>query len=338
MTIPGQLGKYQLITRLGGGNFGEVFLAHDRALASNTAIKIIEVTNTTDIPSLLKEAQILDKCRHKHIVEINEANVFTNQPDHFLVYDLEYLPEGSIETELSNRWMSFKESTTRISQVLSGLQHAHDLGFLHRDIKPGNILISGQSSKLSDFGLATLNSLCTPGMACYHPHCPPEFYPSHTPSASGDIFAMGMTYFRMVNNYSNWRPLLSAISDLTSAVEKGRVIHLVGHQSYVPSKLRRIVNRACHSDPTRRFQKAIDFKNELDALRFEIDWTRNSIGHWTGRSQTDEYALDVVSHGKTYNLEYRKNGRRITANCATHPTAQSAFDSIHKIVSETSLA
>lgn len=115
MTTPSTIGKYVLQKRLGGGHFGEVFLAHDRALACNKAIKLVQIADTSEIMQKLGEAQILDKCRHKHIVQINEANVFNVGGDKILVLDLEYLPEGSLESEMQNRWISAKEACSRIA-------------------------------------------------------------------------------------------------------------------------------------------------------------------------------------------------------------------------------
>lgn len=155
MSAPASIDKYQLIKPLGSGHFGQVFHAFDRALMTEKAIKVLKVTDPTQFLQHLEEAQILRACTHKHIVTINEANIFPVNGEQRVVLDLEYIPEGSLEGAMEARWVSAKEAITYIRGTLSGLEHAHAQGILHRDIKPGNILLAPNAAKLSDFGLAT---------------------------------------------------------------------------------------------------------------------------------------------------------------------------------------
>ena len=335
MTLPSQIDKYRLIKRLGGESFSEVYLSHDQALASNTAIKLIKIDNPSDIPSLIQEAQILYECRHKHVVEIREANAFHVGADYYLVFGLEYLPEGSIEGEMKTRWMSVKESCIRVSHVLSGLQYAHSKNYLHRDIKPGNILIDGNSSKLSDFGLASMKSLYTACTMSYHPHCPPEYFLMQTPTVLFDIFAIGVTLFRIANNYSNWRAQIAILANLEDILKKGALIQKIGYQKFIPRKLKRIINRACRTDPSKRYQDAMSFKNDLDSLRFYIDWVRLSVGNWQGTQDSDSYELKIIPVRNQFNVEFKKNMRCVKSRCSDHSTFDSANEKVETIISET---
>jgi serine/threonine-protein kinase len=337
MNIPAQIDKYTLIKRLGGGSFGEVYLAHDQAIAANTAIKLVKIDNPSNISSLLQEAQILYQCKHKHVVEIREANVFPVGSDHFLILGLEYLPEGSIESEMKIRWISIKEAATRISHVLSGLQYAHSQNYLHRDIKPGNILVDGSSSKLSDFGLASIISACSASMLSYTYHTPPEHFTGESPNISFDIYAMGLTLFRIMNNYSNWRTQITAFTDLDMLLRKGSLINKIGYQRFIPQKVKRIINKACNFDHTKRYEDALSFKSDLDALRAQIDWFMHSVGNWRGTCTSSTYELNVIPLRKRFAVVFCKNGRRMKEYCSEHLTFKDANEKAEMVISETVL-
>ena len=135
----GVIGKYELIRHLGNGVFGEVYLAHDRALDAVKALKILNAPNAHEVKNKLEEAQILHKCRHKNIVHVNEANVYEINSIPHIVIDMEYLPLGSFENAISNGSISIHTSIRFIIDSLFALEHAHINGVLHRDIKPDNI-------------------------------------------------------------------------------------------------------------------------------------------------------------------------------------------------------
>ncbi len=190
---PTAIDKYQIITSLGAGNFGQVYHVYDRALGAEKAIKVLMASNPGNFMQSLEEAQILNRCQHKHIVTINEANIFAVNGTDRVILDLEYVAEGSLELALSNRWVSAKESVSYIRGALLGLEHAHSQGFLHRDVKPANILLAPNAPKLSDFGLATDAGAALVGSAKgYRPHLPPEFYVNSLTTEITDVFAVGI--------------------------------------------------------------------------------------------------------------------------------------------------
>lgn len=149
------INKYEILDHLGSGNFGDVYQVHDVALDTTKAIKILGIADPRNMKEIY-EAQILQRCRHENCVHINEANVFNVSGEHKLIIDMEYLPEGSLEKRMQEGFVSPQVAIRHISHVLYGLGNAHHNGVLHRDVKPANILLSGNVSKLSDFGLATL--------------------------------------------------------------------------------------------------------------------------------------------------------------------------------------
>lgn len=336
MTHPSTIDKYQIIRPLGGGHFGQVYHAFDRALRADKAIKILKTTDPKTFLASLKEAQILNLCKHKHIVSINEANIFKVNNDQRVILDLEYIPEGSLESALSSRWVSVRDAVSYIRGALVGLEHAHVQGFLHRDIKPGNILLAPNASKLSDFGLAT-----QPGPAAYGSgqgyitHLPREYFIDRKTSARTDIFAAGITLFRAVSNIADWKSVLTALPNARSLVENGNLISTLGFHAYIPDSVRRIIRKACNADPNCRYQSASDFRQQLDRLRFAIDWVRLSDCEWRGTSDSGIHSVKVEASKRT--LTVKKNNRRVTSECGVHSTLSQALDGMHTYVANTTL-
>lgn len=337
MSAPTSIDKYQLIKPLGSGNFGQVFHAFDRALMTEKAIKVLKVTDPTQFLQHLEEAQILRACTHKHIVTINEANVFPVGGEQRVVLDLEYIPEGSLEGAMEARWISVREAVTYIRGTLSGLEHAHAQGILHRDIKPGNILLAPNAAKLSDFGLATSIDPGQAGSAKgYVTHLAPEYVAHRQTTQQTDVFAMGVTLFRAVCNLADWRAITNAIPKKIEHIEKGTLIKKIGYPDFVPAALRRIINKACAADPAKRFSTATEFGQRLDGLRFSIDWLQDSDFEWSGSDGKYQYeaTVDPQSNG----LTIKKNNRRIRERCQHHDSLDEAVLALHEHIAATVLA
>jgi eukaryotic-like serine/threonine-protein kinase len=335
---PTAIDKYQVISPLGAGNFGQVFHVFDRALGTEKAIKVLLATDPSKFMQNLQEAQILNKCQHKHIVTVNEANIFLVNGCRRVVLDLEYIAEGSLEAALASRWVSVRESVSYIRGALHGLEHAHAQGFLHRDVKPGNILLSPMTPKLSDFGLATDAGLSLIGSARgYRPHLPPEYYGSRSTTEQTDVFAVGVTLFRALSNIEDWKAVISAVPNLPQHLEAGTLVQHLGFEDFIPESLRRIVRKACHPDPSKRFPSAHALGQRLDALRFNVDWIRLADNEWRGYCGGAELHHCVADLTK-YEVTVSVNGRRVRAQCQRHASLAAAIARMDGYVATTTLA
>ena len=152
---PTKIGRYTILRRLGKGGFGEVFLAFDDELERPVAIKVPRperVSRPEDIEAYLNEARIVANLDHPHIVPVHDVG----RTDDGLCFVVSKFIEGSdLAKRIKESRPGFHESAALVATVAEALHYAHTRGLVHRDIKPGNILIDASGNAfLADFGLA----------------------------------------------------------------------------------------------------------------------------------------------------------------------------------------
>ncbi|VDN46705.1 conserved protein of unknown function [Petrocella atlantisensis] len=327
------IGKYQIINRIGGGNFGNVYYVYDRALQVNKAIKVIDSGDAQTLLKQLDEAAILYKCKNKYIVEVNEANIMSINGNNTVVIDMEYLPDGSLEDQLIRSHFSLIDAVKYTCDVLSGLECAHVKGIIHRDVKPANILLQGKSAKLSDFGLAIeLNEGEFASGKGYISHLAPECFPENgnpITNISTDIFATGMTLFRLVNNIDDWRACIESIPNGKVHAINGVLLKKIGYQKYVPTKLRRVIFKACNPDPNKRFMNVVEFRQALEKLNPQIYWYKQNEVQWTGLEKGSGKKLELcVDKKKCYLKRNNRKDNRYTYEYSSAEDIESYFDGI----------
>src|SRR5216683_3686402 len=155
-----QLGNYRLLHLIAAGGFAEVYLGAHVHLNTYAAIKVLHThLDSGDLDEFRKEARIVARLRHPHIVSIHDFDVKDGTP--FLVMD--YAPNGTLrQRHPKGTLVSPATILPYVKQVGEALQYAHDERLIHRDIKPENMLI-GERDRilLSDFGIATVISVHT---------------------------------------------------------------------------------------------------------------------------------------------------------------------------------
>lgn len=334
-----RIDKYGIIHLLGEGHFGKVYCAIDVALNQKKAIKVLNVDQPDDFVEKLKEAEILNKCRHKHIVTINEANIFLVEDKAKVIIDMELISGGSLESIMQRKFISLKEARTIFIDILFGLGHAHKNNILHRDIKPANIMIADNCAKLSDFGLATIvgSEECEPDFG-YVSHFAPESMTAGESSILTDIYAAGITLFRVINNLNNWKEIICNLDDLFVLLSKGSLISKIGYFKYVPSKLKRIINKATNKDSRNRYQSADEFRIALEKLTPCIDWVPKSDLLWEGIDKNNViHSIEITAKSKVFSLEVKKNRRKVTNDCSEFSTMEEAQEAMEDYISETTL-
>ena len=150
-----QLGRYQILDRIGRGGMATVFRAHDPELDRYVAVKVLPSYQSDDptfVSRFRQEAQAVAKLSEPSIIQVHDFG----EDKGFNYIVMEYLTGGTLHERLGNAWQ-ISDVLAVIRPIANGLDYAHSEGVIHRDIKPPNILIDSEGRpKLSDFGLALL--------------------------------------------------------------------------------------------------------------------------------------------------------------------------------------
>ncbi len=332
------IGKYTTIGFIGGGNFGKVFRAKDNLLNAERAIKLISVKNPQEFIDAINEAQILDKCRHRNIVDIKEIDVYqiNNQPVPCIA--MEYLPKGSAQSFLEKNFVTVKKAINVITDVLFGLEHAHNEDVYHRDIKPGNILFSNTSSaKLSDFGLAYGLANQPFSFAGYNSHLPPEVLEGTVQDNLSDLYSLGITFFRLINNMNTINVPYANDTDWLTALKKEKFPKRE-FQPHIPKQLLRVIKRSMKPDRNDRFQNCLEFRQAIQGIPLAINWKFVSNSSWKGILKGEKYKLTLNKKRTGYVINFTKNNRKNSKFCRSQikdkAIAQKEF---FKIIKETTI-
>jgi serine/threonine protein kinase len=332
------VGKYKCKRLIGQGNFGAVYEAIDRALQCPRAIKLIQSRDPNKLIEELKEARLLEICKHKHVVEVKDADIYTVNSKKIVVISTELLQSGSAQDLLLSGFVSLQKSIQILCDSLFGLEHLHNNGVLHCDIKPGNILLTKMGrAKLSDFGLAISLKQGQSPLCVYTLHMAPENNKGLQGSILADIYAAGVTFYRLINNIVDFRALTP--QNAHKLIAEGKFPNRKDYSVYVPSKIKRITNKSMHVDPTKRYQSAAAFRQALEKIRIAINWKRISSSEWKGEQGQHTFQILAEPRKTGWMVEFKQNHRRKNKFCRSGFKNNWLAESyISKLVSETSIA
>ncbi len=277
-------GRYEVVDCLGRGSYAEIYVARDLAAAEGqpqtVVIKALNVLlqgvpdadlERTLIENFQNEAVALDRVRHPHIISRlghGTALDLAGTAFHYIV--LEYMAGGELGARVRERPFTLDRALFYLEQVCSGLQHAHDCGVIHRDIKPQNLLLTAdaQNVKIADFGVAKIEAsegaITRVGTNVY---AAPEHnplvqtgpldtasltsQPQLTPAA--DIYSLAKTTYTLLAGEAPRRFSHRQITELPESVA----------QKTWAGDVLRVLRRATEEKPDRRHQTVREFWEEL---------------------------------------------------------------------------
>lgn len=320
----GMAANFDFKARLGAGHFGEVWRVIDTGLGAVRALKLIPPDKVWNPNNIFHEAQLLKKAEHPNVVRVEETG---KMADGKLYIAMEYLSRGSLEDEAKGAYVPMTRAQRIMVDALRGLQHAHERGILHRDIKPANILVgSNNEGKLSDFGLAVpkganLKVLGARDYA-YILHLAPEIHSGGKHSVCSDIYAVGVTLYRLVNG-DMYLPTIPA-SNIRQACIAGKYPDRTNYREFIPRPLRVLINRATHVDPARRFDSAEQMRHALEQIGIFMNWNEQIMSNgtrWTaGWNHKCYEVVRTREAGGKWLIETKKGSskhslRRVVAHC-----------------------
>jgi len=296
-------------------------------MGRDEAVKEIRLTDTGRFEDAMKEAKRLVELGHRNIVDIYDADYLSENKGIYI--SMEYLENGSVD---NFGFISIFRLKQICLDVLSALEHAHSRNYIHRDIKPSNILIAKDgTSKLSDFGIATqLDALGTTTPRGYMKHLAPEFFRDERYSVSSDIYAMGVTMHRMINEDPSH---LNGMGDsqLKHAIINGEYPSREEYRPDVPTKLMRLINRALATNPENRFSSASEMAIELRGVKVKCEWTRNereTCVEWDGKTDGKKISVLCSRENREIITKQKRKGakslRRINRLCYQNLTPREA--------------
>ena len=266
--------KYTLENELTGGGMSRVFVATDNSLGRKVVLKILPPARAAAVSSqrFRREIQLAANLQHAHIVPLHSAGEINGLP----YFTMPYVRGESLKTYLVKVGeLPLAEAIRILREVASALAYAHENNIVHRDIKPDNVLISGDSAVVTDFGVAKAlsasrdaegSSLTSMGIALGTPaYMAPEQATAdpHTDHRA-DLYALGVMAYEMITGttpFANRTPQATLAAPVTEAPD-----NVMRKRSNTPPGLAAIVMKCLEKRPADRPQSAREVMNQLDAL------------------------------------------------------------------------
>jgi serine/threonine protein kinase len=258
-----KIGQYVVVERLGNGGMGSVYRGVDETLGRDVALKILDTTIEDSAARLRAEASALARLSHAGIATVYELL----EDDERLVMVMELVRGQTLQNILDEVGVfSPRRAAELCMQALAALSHAHAAGVVHRDLKPGNLMITESGSiKIMDFGIARLDgaiNLTNVGQMLGTPaYMAPEQVLGHPVDPRADLYAMGVVFFRLITAafpFKGENPFDMAQAQVKDAPAKAADV-----RPDLPAWTDEIIARAMAKAPAQRFQSAMEFHEAL---------------------------------------------------------------------------
>lgn len=269
---PENIGRYKVIQEVGKGGMGVVYQARDPFIDRLVAIKALPAPSNGDPArrdarqqAFFNEARAAGKLVHPNIVAVFDAMIEKDM--HYLI--MEYI-EGTTLGDFctQSKFLPLDDILKLMFQCARALNYAHQNGVIHRDVKPGNIMVSAENEiKISDFGIAHIEGIKDPSekksMAGTVSYMSPEQLHNKNITPQSDIFSLGVVMYELLtgkkpfkgeNDYATFFKIANEAPEPISKYRPG-----------VPEALEHIVMRAMEKDLSKRYPTGLEFASDLSA-------------------------------------------------------------------------
>src|SRR5215212_7197460 len=264
MFFRGQIiGKYKILQTLGSGGFGTVYLAEDTWIRKIVALKVPHKQGV-DFGELLREPRLLASLNHPNIVTILTAE----KQDNVFFIVMEFVAGETLEAIIAREGaLELPVALDYTCQICNALDHAHQHGILHRDLRPSNVLVSESGLlKVADFGTSRFLEIAAHGTTVIGspPYMAPEQFHGKALFAS-DIYSLGVTMFQMLTGdlpYDTPTP-----SDIDRLLKGELLVSVRARNPKIPRSINDIVLKAMAPEVHARYQRAADVLEDILAAR-----------------------------------------------------------------------
>ena len=295
MATPTEIGgRYMLERRLGAGGMSTVFLARDSVLERRVAVKLLAEHLSDDedfVARFRREALAAAKLQHPNIVQVFDSGEDAPSSRHFIV--MEYVNGPSCADLLrEHRRLGVEQTVEIVRGACHGLDYAHRAGVIHRDVKPGNLLVSDESGtvKLADFGIAKAAEQtritqvgAVLGTAAY---LSPEQATGEEAEAPSDIYSLGVCAYQFLTGRLPHE--YSSLTELALKQQREAVVPITDLRPDVTPELDHAIRVALERDPTHRYASALDMAAALDAGARGQDTAATQAFAMTGTQLLDD--------------------------------------------------
>src|ERR1700752_58706 len=319
-----KFGRYEIVSLLGAGGMGEVYLAREAVLDRKVALKILPedlASNEQSMLRFIQEAKAASALNHPNIITIYDIGIAPGE--HFIA--TEYIDGQTLRRRIGEEPLQMAKAIDIALQVASALSTAHAAGIIHRDIKPENIMLRRDGIvKVLDFGLAKLtgtygrdnvdSDAATKAIFQTQPgiivgttaYMSPEQTRALDIDTRTDIWSLGVVLYEMLAGRTPFKS--DTPSDTSAAILKTEPAPLTDYVHDIPFELERIVRKALQKDRDERYQGVKDFELDLKTLKRDLDlvttFERTASGLGFARSQEITRNSMGSGHSTVQNLTH----------------------------------
>ena len=294
---PERIGKYKILSLIGRGGFGSVYLGFDPLVSRKVAIKVLDNSGPEVAERFRLEARATGSLHHPNIVTVFDSGEFDGLP--YLV--MEFLEGDSLQQIINERRpLSLLARVKLMQQVGEALSYAHEHRVLHRDVKPGNIIVSSDGHvTIMDFGIARLAADDTritqtgfvPGTLAY---MAPEQLSGHDASVQADVFAFGVVFYELLagKNPFHGGDTAKVLYRILN-VEPEPVTAIVPE---CPAELNSLILHALAKDPSARYQSFREVLFDLAPTLIELnrESARRLVARAEGFQREGDHASELA--------------------------------------------
>jgi eukaryotic-like serine/threonine-protein kinase len=270
-----------------------VYLAEDTWVDKKVALKVPHRQNL-DVSEMLKEPRLLASMSHPNIVTMLTAE----KVDDVFFIVLEYVPGETLEhVIMRDGALELARALDYTCQICNAVDHAHRAGVLHRDLRPGNMLVSDNGMlKVTDFGTSRFLEIAAHGTTVIGspPYMAPEQFHGKSVFAS-DVYSVGVTMYQMLTGELPYNTPTPA--DIEKLMRGEMIVAPRVRNARIPKAISDIVVRALAPDPTARYQRAADLLEEVLAAR-QPSARRTPLRRPLPGNGADESVADIQSRLK----------------------------------------